>query len=68
MWRICPLGVKSCFFITGKYEDQSEILRRSILCRLSDLMIELSSSTELLNWVVIIGLLSECLAPTRAED
>ena len=25
MFRICPLGVKSCFYITGKYEDQSEI-------------------------------------------
>ena len=21
--RICPLGVKSCFYITGKYGDQS---------------------------------------------
>ena len=25
--RICPLGVKSCFYITGKYGDQSGFLQ-----------------------------------------
>merc|ERR1712150_277484 len=25
--RICPLGAKSCFYITGKYEDQTLIFR-----------------------------------------
>ena len=28
--RICPLGVKSCFYITGKYGDQSALYSSSI--------------------------------------
>ena len=23
--RICPLGVRSCFYVTGKYEDMGEL-------------------------------------------
>ena len=25
--RICPLGVRSCFYVTGKYEDMGELQR-----------------------------------------
>ena len=31
--RICPLGVKSCFYITGKYGDQSNTFVKILTTR-----------------------------------